>query len=83
MRKEKLTPEEDKRLDILLNQRQQLVDNKMKEYGLDRFPTPGAKPSQPAKPLPTEVSVGGKSYKRPAGFSDEQWSQYIKDSGAK
>lgn len=83
MRKEKLTPEEDKRLDTLLNQRQQLVDNKMKEYGLDRFPTPGAKPSQPAKPLPTEVSVGGKSYKRPAGFSDEQWSQYIKDSGAK
>jgi hypothetical protein len=37
---------------------------------------------QPAvPPLPTSATVGGKTYPRPASFTDAQWSDYLKANG--
>ena len=33
--------------------------------------------------LPTSVSTGGKTYARPANFTDAQWSAYVQSVGAK
>lgn len=32
-------------------------------------------------PLPTSATVGGKTYSRPASFTDAQWSDYLKANG--
>lgn len=83
MRKDKLSKEEDAKLDLLLEQRNQLVNAKEEEYGLNKLPSPRAAPLQTDKPLPNKVLVGGKSFNRPSNFTDEQWRKYIKDTGAK
>lgn len=83
MRKDKLSKEEDAKLDLLLEQRNQIVNAKKEEYGVNTLPSSGTMPSQAAKALPNKVSVGGKSFDRPSNFTDEQWRKYIKDTGAK
>jgi len=83
MRKDKLSKEEDARLDLLLEQRNQIVNAKREEYGVNTLPSSGTMPSQAAKALPNKVSVGGQSFNRPSNFTDEQWRKYIKDTGAK
>lgn len=34
-----------------------------------------------APPLPTSATVGGKTYPRPANFTDAQWSDYLRANG--
>jgi len=36
---------------------------------------------KPAAPLPTNATIGGKTYSRPANFTDTQWSDYLKANG--
>jgi hypothetical protein len=35
----------------------------------------------PQTPLPTSATIGGKTYPRPASFTDAQWSDYLKANG--
>jgi hypothetical protein len=35
----------------------------------------------PQAPLPTSATIGGKTYPRPASFTDAQWSDYLKANG--
>jgi hypothetical protein len=44
-------------------------------FGAEQAPTP------PPAPLPTSATVGGKTYPRPASFTDAQWSDYLKANG--
>jgi len=44
-------------------------------FGAEQAPTP------PQAPLPTSATVGGKTYPRPASFTDAQWSDYLKANG--
>lgn len=36
---------------------------------------------KPAAPLPTNATIGGKTYSRPANFTDAQWGDYLKANG--
>lgn len=45
--------------------------------------TPSAPPPSSSEKTPESVVVGGKTYTRPANFSDQQWSDYKKAVGAK
>jgi hypothetical protein len=36
---------------------------------------------KPATPLPTSATIGGKTYSRPANFTDAQWGDYLKANG--
>lgn len=58
-----------------------------KEYGLNKnnifySATEQAPSGAPAAPSATSVTVGGKTYSRPANFTDAQWSQYKQSVGA-
>jgi hypothetical protein len=44
-------------------------------FGAEQAPIP------PAAPLPTSATIGGKTYPRPASFTDAQWSDYLKANG--
>jgi len=44
-------------------------------FGAEQAPTP------PPAPLPTSATIGGKTYPRPASFTDAQWSDYLKANG--
>jgi hypothetical protein len=44
-------------------------------FGAERPATP------PPAPLPASATVGGKTYPRPAAFTDAQWSDYLKANG--
>ena len=52
----------------------------VKNYRLNPENVFGAE--QPAAPpLPTSATVGGKTYPRPANFTDAQWSDYLRANG--
>jgi hypothetical protein len=36
---------------------------------------------KPATPLPTSATIGGKTYSKPANFTDAQWGDYLKANG--
>ena len=36
---------------------------------------------KPATPLPTSATIGGKTYTKPANFTDAQWGDYLKANG--
>ena len=36
---------------------------------------------KPAAPLPTNATIAGKTYSRPANFTDAQWGDYLKANG--
>ena len=36
---------------------------------------------KPPTPLPTSATIGGKTYSRPANFTDAQWGDYLKANG--
>jgi hypothetical protein len=36
---------------------------------------------KPAAPLPTNATIGGKTYNRPTNFTDAQWGDYLKANG--
>jgi hypothetical protein len=44
-------------------------------FGAEQAPPP------PSAPLPTSATIGGKTYPRPASFTDAQWSDYLKANG--
>jgi hypothetical protein len=44
-------------------------------FGADRPAAP------PPAPLPASATIGGKTYPRPAAFTDAQWSDYLKANG--
>jgi hypothetical protein len=57
-----------------------------KSYGLNTenifyTPTEVAPVALGAPALPTSATVGGKTYPRPASFTDAQWSNYLKANG--
>jgi hypothetical protein len=52
----------------------------VKNYRLNPENVFGAEQAPPP-PLPTRATVGGVTYPRPAGFTDAQWSDYLKDNG--
>jgi hypothetical protein len=52
----------------------------VKNYRLNPENVFGAEQAPPL-PLPTSATVGGKSYQRPASFTDAQWSDYLKANG--
>lgn len=52
----------------------------VKNYKLNPENVFGAEQAPPP-PLPTSATVGGKTYQRPANFTDAQWSDYLKASG--
>jgi len=82
MAKNKLTPEEDKELDTLLEKRNAIRNETEARFGL-RQPSAPSGTTVPAN-LPKEVKAkDGKTYTRPPGFSDEQWAQYVKEQGIK
>jgi len=51
----------------------------VKNYRLNPENVFGAEQAPP--PLPTSATVGGVTYPRPAGFTDAQWSDYLKANG--
>jgi hypothetical protein len=52
----------------------------VKNYRLNPENVFGAEQAPPP-PLPTSATVGGVTYPRPAGFTDAQWSDYLKANG--
>lgn len=52
----------------------------VKNYRLNPENVFGAEQAPPP-PLPTSATVGGKTYPRPANFTDAQWSDYLKANG--
>jgi hypothetical protein len=52
----------------------------VKNYKLNPENVFGAEQAPPP-PLPTSATVGGVTYPRPAGFTDAQWSDYLKANG--
>jgi len=52
----------------------------VKNYKLNPQNVFGAEQTPPP-PLPTSANVGGKTYPRPANFTDAQWSDYLKANG--
>jgi hypothetical protein len=44
-------------------------------FGAEQAPPP------PSAPLPTSATIAGKTYPRPASFTDAQWSDYLKANG--
>ena len=52
----------------------------VKNYKLNPENVFGAEQAPPP-PLPTSATVGGQTYQRPANFTDEQWSGYLKANG--
>jgi hypothetical protein len=52
----------------------------VKNYKLNPENVFGAEQAPPP-PLPTRATVGGVTYPRPAGFTDAQWSDYLKANG--
>jgi hypothetical protein len=52
----------------------------VKNYRLNPENVFGAEQA-PSPPLPTSATVGGVTYPRPAGFTDAQWSDYLKANG--
>jgi len=52
----------------------------VKNYRLNPENVFGAEQAPPP-PLPTSKTVGGVTYPRPAGFTDAQWSDYLKANG--
>ena len=54
----------------------------VKNYKLNPENVFGAETSPDAqKPLPASATVGGKTYARPASFTDAQWGDYLKANG--
>ncbi len=54
----------------------------VKNYKLNPENVFGAETSTDApKPLPASATVGGKTYARPASFTDAQWGDYLKANG--
>jgi hypothetical protein len=51
----------------------------VKNYRLNPENVFGAEQAPP--PLPISATVGGVTYPRPAGFTDAQWSDYLKANG--
>ena len=52
----------------------------VKNYRLNPENVFGAEQAPPP-PLPTSATVGGKTYPRPANFTDAQWGDYLKANG--
>lgn len=52
----------------------------VKNYRLNPENVFGAEQAPPP-PLPTSATVGGKTYPRPANFTDAQWRDYLKANG--
>ena len=52
----------------------------VKNYRLNPENVFGAEQAPPP-PLPTSATVGGVTYPRPAGFTDAQWSDYLRANG--
>jgi len=52
----------------------------VKNYKLNPENVFGAEQAPPP-PLPTSATVGGKTYQRPASFTDAQWGDYLKANG--
>lgn len=52
----------------------------VKNYKLNPENVFGAEQAPPP-PLPTSATVGGKTYPRPANFTDAQWSDYLRANG--
>lgn len=52
----------------------------VKNYKLNPENVFGAEQAPP-QALPTSATIGGKTYPRPASFTDAQWSDYLKDNG--
>jgi hypothetical protein len=52
----------------------------VKNYRLNAENVFGPEQAPPA-PLPTSATIGGKTYPRPASFTDAQWSDYLKANG--
>jgi len=82
MAKDKLSPEDDKKLDTLIARRNAIRTETEARFGL-RQPSAPSGTTVPAN-LPKEVKTkDGKTYTRPPEFSDEQWAQYVKEQGTK
>ena len=53
----------------------------VKNYRLNPDNVFGPETATAPAPLPTSATIGGKTYPRPASFTDAQWSDYLKANG--